>query len=133
MKRDIQVVRKFLNPKQGMAAVYGKVEMPLPYHVDEDTYGCSLDANLTLSDCGRQITLDFDAYDEADVKARLAKLDKIREALDLIEDGLIEYYFRAGVLTDAERKACRTARDEEGKEKAPRTISIADLEDYLDE
>lgn len=132
MKRDFKSVRKFLNTKQGMAAVYARTEMPPPYHEADEGYGGSLDANLTLSDCGRQITLDFDAFDEADIKERLAKLDKIREALDLIEDRLIDYYFRAGVLSDAERKACRLARDGVNNNKS-KTVSLADLEDYLDE
>lgn len=133
MKRDFKSVRKFLNAKQGMAAVYARTEMPQPYHEADDGYGGSLDANLTLSDCGRQITLDFDAFDEADIKERFAKLDKIREALDLIEDRLIEYYFRAGVLTDKERRTIRNARDNERDDGRVRTISLGELEEYLDE
>jgi hypothetical protein len=132
MKHKIKVTRAFLNSKEGMAAMMVRTVLPGPYHERDDGYGGSPDCNLSLSDCGRQITLDFDAFDEKDIKERFKKIDKIRAALNQIEDTLIQYYFEAGVLTDAERKACRLARDGEGKQK-PRTISIAYLEDYLDE
>lgn len=134
MKRKApKVVRTFLNPRTGMASVQATVNAPGPYHLSDEGYGGSLDASLSLSDCGRQVTLDFDAYDEKDVKERLAKIDKIRAALKIIEDGLIEYYFEAGVLTDAERKAARLARDnDEDWKKEERTIRVTELLEDID-
>jgi hypothetical protein len=132
-RRAPKVVRKFLNSKDGMAALMVRTYVPIPFHEREDGYGGSGDCNLTLSDCGRQITLDFDAFDEVDVKEKFRKIDKIRAALDQIEDALIEYYFQSGVLTDKEREDCRKTRSRIAKKDAEiRAISLADLTDGLD-
>lgn len=133
MKHKVKVTRKFLNSKGGMAAVMCRTTLPKAYHETDDAWGGGADCNLSLSDCGRQITLDFDAYDEKDVRERFAKIDKIRAALDQIEDTLIEYYFQTGVLSDAERKQCREKRQADEKEEIrTRTVSLADLEDAPD-
>lgn len=114
-----KVTRAFLNPKEGMAAIQCRTFVSKPYHECDDNWGGSADCNLSLSDCGRQITLDFDAYNENYTKERLAKIDKIRAALNQIEDALIEHYFNAGVLTKRERNEVRKAReaDTDGKNR----------------
>ena len=132
--KNAKVTRKFLNSKDGMASIMDRVTLPSkPFHEQDDAWGNSLDANLTLSDCARQVTLDFDAYDEKDIKERFRKIDLIRDALNRIEDGLIEYYFNCGVLTDAERKESRVARekDDDHKQEA-RTIRVSELLEDLD-
>lgn len=122
-----KVMRAFLNPKEGMAAVQCRTVVTKPYHLCDDNWGGGADCNLSLSDCGRQITLDFDAYNEVDVKERFAKIDKIRAALNQIEDALIEHYFNSGVLSKAERREVRDGRLAEGK-PVPRVLLD---EDYL--
>jgi hypothetical protein len=131
-----KVTRQFLNNKDGMAAIMCRVtQPPKAYHEQDDTWGDSFDANLSLSDCGRMVTLEFDAYDEKDVKARFDKIDRIRAALKNIEEGLIEYYFHTGVLSEQERKACRKAREEADVEEAQVRHRVSqlleDIEDGL--
>lgn len=127
-----KVKRTFLNRKDGMAALMVRTYNAEPYHEREDAWGGSADCHLTISDCGRQITLDFDAYDEQDTKDRLAKIDKIRAALDLIEGALIEHYISNGCLTRKERDAVRMSRKDDKAGDDVRTISIDELEDLDD-
>lgn len=132
--KNAKVTRKFLNSKYGMAAVMDSVTLPSkPFHEQDDAWGNSLDANLSITDCGRMVTLDFDAYDEADIKERFRKIDLLRAALNRIEDGLIEYYFSVGVLSDAERKEAREARDKEPESmKEHRVLRVSEMLEDLD-
>lgn len=124
MKRDKQrAYRVFLNPR-GTAMVNVRQEVPLPFHEGMDAWNGGLDQTISISDCGRQVTLEFDAYDEKDVRQRLAKLDKLRAAIDFLEDGLIDYYFTNGCLPAAERKQARELRKKyEGKSAVSRSIN----------
>jgi hypothetical protein len=73
--------RKFLNPKQGMAAIESSVST--------STFSSSnIDATITISDCSRQAQLDFGVYSKADAKARIAKLNLIGEELRKFKEQL---------------------------------------------
>lgn len=51
------------------------------------------DIELTIWDCSRKITLDFSVWgglNARTINARLKKLNKLRKALDLVEDRLNE-------------------------------------------
>ena len=108
--------RVFLNDRNGMAALEARVYTSPPYHEQEGSYchGCS--ASLSLSDCGQTISIDFESsHEEKYIKERLNKLDKIRKALDLIEEGLIEAYFHGA--TKEEIKAVHASRKGDGYER----------------
>ena len=53
----------------------------------DDTHGEWSEHNLIIHDCNRQITLDFPA-DKKSRKKSLAKLGKLYDALNLIEEAL---------------------------------------------
>jgi hypothetical protein len=73
--------RKFLNPKQGMAAI--------ECSVSTSTFSSSnIGATITISDCSRQAQLEFDVYSKADAKAKLAKLNLIVEELRKFKEQL---------------------------------------------
>ena len=82
MNKEYKYFRTFLNKDKGLAAVEVAVE---------DNYG-----SLDISDCTRKISLDFStdtprgkkvsAADKARVRA---KINKLREALDFLEEGLL--------------------------------------------
>ena len=73
--------RKFLNPKQGMAAIESSVST--------STFSSNnIDATITISDCGRQVQLDFSMYKKEDAKARIAKLNLLGEELRKFKEQL---------------------------------------------
>jgi hypothetical protein len=73
--------RKFLNPKQGMAAIEASVST--------SSYSrSSVEATITISDCSRQAQLDFCVYNKADAKAKLAKLNLLGEELRKFKEQL---------------------------------------------
>jgi hypothetical protein len=73
--------RKFLNAKQGMAAMECSVSTGLHSR-------SVVDASITISDCSRQAQLDFGVYSKADAKAKLAKLNLIGEELRKFKEQL---------------------------------------------
>jgi hypothetical protein len=73
--------RKFLNPKQGMAAIECNVEAGS--YLRE-----AVDANVSISDCNRQVQLDFSMYKKEDAKVKLAKINVIIEELSKFKEQL---------------------------------------------
>jgi hypothetical protein len=73
--------RSFLNKESGMAAIQLEAE------VEQYKEGGirTLSAYLTISDCNRQICLDFWANNKKHYKKRLRKLRKIRKMLNDLE------------------------------------------------
>jgi len=79
--------RKFLNSKHGLAAI----------EVSCDICDWSMDTNVTISDCNRNVTLDFSIYKEKDYAEKSKKLSLIinelmvlKEFMDLNADEYIE-------------------------------------------
>ena len=106
--------RVFLNDRNGMAALEARVYTPPPYHEQHDSYSHGTSATLSLSDCGQTISIDFDTdADEKSVRERLNKVDKIRKALDLIEEGIIEGYFH-GATKEEEKVIHAATKDDKG-------------------
>jgi hypothetical protein len=60
--------RTFLNKDGGLAAIEATVDQGRSEYVEAD---------VTISDCNRQVSLDFSFGSPRKKKARLAKLDKI--------------------------------------------------------
>lgn len=92
-----------------------------------------LDATLTLGDCSRQITLDFD-HDKRGRKNTMYKLDTIIEALTKFKEALLTEYEAIDQREEAERVK-REARIAAGEEQAPTPYyySPAVTEDKLQE
>lgn len=95
--------REWLNTKNGTAMV----------GVDACASDHGVDAHLTLSDCSRQVTLEFYASSPKETAERLRKIDKIRKALDIIEDTLLEGL--CTLMTDEEVDEVREARKQAGE------------------
>jgi len=105
--------REWLNSKHGRAFIITRASVS-----DEAVY-----AELDLSDCHEEISLDFNAYDLKSIPEKLKKIDKIRKALDEIEDKLLEGV--ATMFTREEWKEIKQARKaEEGEDHAALTYRL---------
>ncbi len=53
----------------------------------------SMDGDIVIGDCHRQVNLDFSLYDfeKRDAKHLLKKLDKLQEAIDVAREGILAY------------------------------------------
>ena len=71
--------RGFLNMNEGMAAFIAAVEYSELR--GGETHNGAIDAGLTISDCGRQINLDFYIYDEAEYINAIHKLTVLQDEL----------------------------------------------------
>jgi hypothetical protein len=70
-----KTTRKFLNKKEGIAIIQCGLELS----------AYSVFADVTITDCSRQISLDFNAYDAKEYDVKLEKLE-------LIINELAEFY-----------------------------------------
>jgi hypothetical protein len=69
--------RKFLNKKRGIASIEVVGEVPSSRDLGERYF---TDASVTISDCHRQVTLDFyldSKYSRKDIQSQLDKLDTL--------------------------------------------------------
>lgn len=94
--------REWLNSKHGRAYAITRASVS-----EEAVY-----AELDLSDCSDQISLDFNAYDLKSIPERLRKVDKLRRALDEIEDKLLE-----GLAVMISKEEWKEIRKAQGKEE----------------
>lgn len=76
--------RKFLNKKQGVAAVEVKF--------DSWDYGYGFDSEVVISDCSRSVRLDFSVYNLKDLAEKYAKLNGLIEELSKLQDHLTQNY-----------------------------------------
>ena len=67
--------RKFLNKDKGMAAMQSIFEQSFDY----------VDCSIAITDCNRQVTLDFSASNKRIAKEKLAKLNLIIEELTKVK------------------------------------------------
>lgn len=75
------VNRGFLNKEEGMAAFHGKVDSFGPNYAH---------AEFTISDCNRQVALDFDYSDETAKEKSLYKINVLIDELTKFKGALIE-------------------------------------------
>ena len=91
MNKVKKVGRKWLNPSDhedtGLVAWYVKCR-------DKDSEW--VDANLSIWDCYKKISLDFDCHATKDLEVRLKKLDLLEEAIAGVRAGLLKAYEREG-------------------------------------
>lgn len=96
--------RHWLNPKEGTAFVQSS--STLTQYSKGGAW--MFEAQLTVADCHRHITLDFDAATQEGAAERLRKVDILRRQLDLLEEELLNAY--CILETKAEAEADRKAR-----------------------
>jgi len=110
--KDHKIIRrKFLNKKQGLAAI--------------ETYVCtefdSISASVEISDCNRKINLDFYSYSSStkDNKERLDKLDTLINMLQEFRSDYImatEELAKRKPIYDAYRKEKKAWQKENNEE-----------------
>jgi len=92
--------RKFLNNKHGIAAI----------EVTCDVNNWSIDTYVTLSDCSRNITLDFCVYNEKSYSEKSKKLcliiNELTAVLEFMEENK-DSYFAARKAQELENKTTR--------------------------
>jgi len=88
-KKKFANKRSFLNPKEGVAAISFNVYVEDNLDSKRSYPSLDVEASVTISDCNRQINLEFDTWrpgTEAEtrklLKARRTKLDRLKKLLD---------------------------------------------------
>jgi len=79
MKSKTYSSRKFLNSKEGLAAIQISAEM--------GNFGLS--ANVNITDCSRMVNLDFYSYEEKTIKKRLDKLQILIDELTKLKTFIV--------------------------------------------
>jgi len=74
--------RIFLNKKEGMAAMQTSFEASSSRYVE---------AAVIISDCNRQVNLDFSSHDAKTYKEKLVKLSKLISELAKLEAHMFEF------------------------------------------
>lgn len=82
--------RDWLNKDQGMIGSIS-YEAHLELYKEDDTFYLDHNASLNIADCNRGISLVFYAGTVSQAKDRISKINKIRKALDIIEQSLLLY------------------------------------------
>lgn len=82
--------RYFLNPKDGVAA--GSFHIVVDHRIKGSKWPClEVDASLRLSDCHRQINLEFDVWLDDEKKKALANLKDRRKKLQHLQNIVNEF------------------------------------------
>jgi len=79
--------RRFLNKREGMAAIEWSVtsDMHKPWkRPDGKTVKVTPDisADFTITDCNRQVSLEFSVYDKGDLRAKLEEVRLLEDDID---------------------------------------------------
>lgn len=107
--------RKFLNKAEGLAAIECSVQHLL--------FTSGVDASINISDCSRQVSIDFSVYNVKDLDSRLAKLDLIITEISKVRDVISNNY-------DSIKEEI-TKKDEERKERRTKTTLMSTVCDEL--
>lgn len=78
-------IRKFLNTPSEHAGAFIIARVPKSHPRAFDT------PHITISDCSRQVTLDFSMYSARTRRNSLRKIRLLRETLEAFEEALCEY------------------------------------------
>lgn len=107
--------RTFLNPREGMAAIQASVRIS-----EGDDY-INVDSSLTISDCNRQINLDFEVWDSSQDKSylreRRKKMDLFRKVINGYLDATEEAYNELEGKLEEKHKAKLKKEKEKAKKK----------------
>ena len=112
MKTVNKVTRKFLNKKEGLAAI--------ECGIDVSNY--CVNAGVSITDCNRKVSLDFCIYDAKEYDAKLAKLE-------LVINELAEMYTTMAMYKEV-WIADKAARELTRKKEAKR-YTVSSLDDLL--
>ena len=107
--------------KQFLSECYGEsgsmvVQFSSPTLEDykESNYWRTIDGDVSISDCSKTICLDFTFHDEATMKKRIAKLDKMIEMLQNVRTVLPQ------LLADRDNVADEFRKQEQKEEEDDR-------------
>lgn len=95
--------REFLNSGEGMAAIASYVQME---EWDYTTKGkqkkkhSNVNSNVTISDCNRQVTLEFGAWSKGDVKRTRMKWQRF---INHVSDAYIEWERAVAAMEDVQQ------------------------------
>jgi hypothetical protein len=87
--------RKFLNKRSGLAAVEWRVTGStwVPTRGKDKKKHVEVVADFTITDCNRQVTLDFSVWDKKDLKAKLQKVRDLQDEINAfasdLEDAIV--------------------------------------------
>ena len=118
MKESTYHSRKFLNKKTGMAAIECDVSIN-----DHSIYASSV-----ISDCNRQVSLDFTAYNIKELDDRLTKLSLLIGELFKMEQFLLEHKVE---WTEElkKREQARLANKKKNRRLAPIGVGIDSIQE----
>ena len=111
MKKVNKTTRKFLNKKDGLAAIECRIEVS----------NYSVNADVAITDCNRKVSLDFCIYEAKEYDVKLAKLE-------LIINELAEMYTTMATYREV-WMADKAARELTRKKEA---YTFRNMEDLLD-
>lgn len=101
--------RRFLNRRGHHAGAYALADVSLEHLFRTRERDREVAAGLTVADCGRVVTLDFDAYDRATARNALHKARVLKEVVD----GFVEALERATDELGLTPTTGRSARTDE--------------------
>lgn len=118
-ERNYLKARRFLNSSQGIAAIQCRVARTS--YTGEPKYGY-VDADISISDCHRNIMLDFSIHEKKDVAQRLAKIDQL--IVDLVKFQTAFKQASADYIKQQEEAAAKKSATKKSKTKKPAVIKV---------
>lgn len=95
--------REFLNSDEGMAAIASYVKMEEWEYTttkgSQKKKAANVNSNVTISDCNRQVTLEFGAWSKRDIKRVRVKWERL---INHINDAYIEWERAVAAMEDVQ-------------------------------
>lgn len=113
--------RKFLNKKQGVAAVEVKF--------DSWDYGYGFDSEVVISDCSRSVRLDFSVYNHKDLAEKYTKLNGLIEELSKLQDHFtVNYESIADKITEKQEEQKKRIKERKSQSFSKLVEELNDAE-----
>jgi len=106
--------RKFLNKAVGLAAIETNIESC-------EWSGGSVNATVSITDCSRQISLDFSVYSKKDLDEKIKKINLLITELTKLQEMFIENSDDFCTALDEEAKK---RKDSNKKRDKPKVVEI---------
>ncbi len=120
-KKKTYKSRKFLNKDQGIAAIETSFEFEPDW-----LYSGGWESHVVISDCSRNVRLDFSAYEGKDIDKSLDKLATLLTELEKLGNTMLEY-------REAAEEKCKEALKERKKRIKERANKARTLEEVVDD